>query len=126
MSVTADALRLHLDYTAWATRKLLAAAATLPPEHLTHDFGTADRNIVGTLAHTFAADRVWLARITGGPIPTFITEADRSIAFLQKEWPALHGRWKQWTANLTDESVLHTITYRDLKGNEWTQTVWKL
>ena len=126
MSVTADALRLHFDYTAWATGKLLAAAASLPSEHLTHDFGTADRSIVGTLAHTFAADRVWLARVSGGPIPTFITDADRSIEFLQKEWPPLHGRWKQWTAGLTDESVQQEIRYRDLKGNEWTQALWKL
>src|SRR5262245_38890252 len=126
MSVTADTLRLHFDYTAWATSKLLATAVTLPPEHLTHDFGTADGSIVGTLAHTFAADRIWLARITGAPIPTFLTDADRSIDVLQKEWPALHGRWKQWTASLTDESARQEITYRDLKGNPWTQTLWKL
>ena len=126
MSVTADALRLHFDYTAWATGKLLHAAALLPSEHLIHDFGTADRNIVGTLAHTFAADRVWLARVSGAPIPTFLTEADRSLPVLQREWPAVNDRWKQWMAAQTDESVRAQITYRDLKGNEWTQTLWKL
>jgi uncharacterized damage-inducible protein DinB len=126
MSVTADTLRLHLDYSNWATRKLLTAAAALPPEHLEHDFGAADRSIVGTLAHTFAADRVWLARVTGGPIPTFLTDADRSLAALQLAWPPLLDSWKQWAAGLTDENVRMEITYRDLKGNQWTQTLWKL
>ena len=91
-----------------------------------HDFGPADRSIVGTLAHTFAADRVWLARVTGGPIHTVITDADRSLPLLEHEWPALHERWKQWAAGLTDESVCSEITYRDLKGNQWTQTLWEL
>ena len=65
MTVSADVLRNHLAYTAWASRRLVESAAQLPPEQLTRDFGTADRSILGTLAHVFAADRIWLARITG-------------------------------------------------------------
>jgi len=39
------------------------AAVILPADDLTHDFGTADRNVLGTLVHIYAADRVWLGRI---------------------------------------------------------------
>lgn len=126
MPLSADSLRLHIAYTAWASRKLLAAAAEIAPEHLTHDFHTADRSILGTLAHTFAADRIWLARLTGGPIPTFLTDADRPLAALQSAWPPLLDRWTEWAAALSDESALAEITYRDLKGNQWTQELWKL
>jgi uncharacterized damage-inducible protein DinB len=119
-------LRTHIDYTAWASRKLLAAAAQLSPEHLNQNFGTADRSVLGTLAHTFAADRLWLPRITGGPNPGFITDADRSLAVLQNDWPALHERWKEWARGLTDERAGTAITYKDLKGNQWTQPLWQL
>jgi uncharacterized damage-inducible protein DinB len=126
MSVTADAIRTHIDYTAWATMLLLNAAATLTPEELTRDFGTADRSVVGTLAHTFAADRVWPARVTGAPPPVFITDADRDLAVLQQRWPALMNAWKSWAAGVTDEQALAAIAYRDLKGIERTQVLWKI
>ena len=109
MSVTADALRTQIDYTAWASMILLDAAAELTPEELTRDFGTADRSIVGTLAHTFAADRVWLARVTGVPAQPFISDTDRDLGVLQQSWPALMDRWKSWAAGITDEQALAGI-----------------
>jgi uncharacterized damage-inducible protein DinB len=127
MSVTADAIRTYIDYTAWATMLLLDAAAKLTPEELTRDFATADRSVVGTLAHIFAADRVWLARVlTGASHQTFITDADRDLAVLQHSWPALLNTWKSWAAGLTDEQVLASLTYKDLKGIERTQVLWKI
>lgn len=102
MSVSASVLRTHLDYTAWATQRLLDAAAALTPEELAHDFQTADRTIPGTLGHLFASDRIWLARLTGGTAPTFVSDADRDIATLRTEWPGLYLQWKSWAAGLTD------------------------
>ena len=56
MPVSVDTLRLQLDYTAWATQRLLDAAAKLSPEELTRDFQTADKCVLDTLAHIYAAD----------------------------------------------------------------------
>ena len=50
MSVSADALRTHLDYTIWASQRLLQAAAQLSDEELNRDFGTADRSVLGALS----------------------------------------------------------------------------
>ena len=105
MAVSADALRTHLDYTAWASRRLVEAAAALSPEELIHDFRTADRSVLETLVHIFGADRLWLARLSGSPHPGFITDRDRSLAVLENEWPALQDRWRSWALGLTDESV---------------------
>jgi len=126
MPVSADALRTHIDYTAWASRRLTDAAARLPTDDLTRDFKTADRSVLDTLAHIFAGDRVWLARLVGGPIPTFITDADRHLAVLQNDWPALLGRWAEWANTLTDETVSDAITYHDLKGRQWTTPIWQI
>src|SRR3984893_18083451 len=93
MAVSADTLRTHRAYTTWASRRLVDAAARLGPEELTRDFQTADQSVLRTLAHVFAADRVWLARLTQAPTPQFITEADYSLAVLHNGWPALGGGW---------------------------------
>jgi hypothetical protein len=37
-----NAVRTHLDYSNWASNRLIAAASTLLPEELARDFGTAD------------------------------------------------------------------------------------
>jgi uncharacterized damage-inducible protein DinB len=126
MIISADTLRTHLDYTAWATARLLEAAAKLSPEELTRDFETADKNVVGTLAHTFAADRVWIARIQGQPPQKFITDADRDLALLTREWPAVLQTWQKWAATLTDQNVAQIASYRDTKGNPYSTELWKI
>jgi uncharacterized damage-inducible protein DinB len=126
MPVSPETLRAHLDYTAWAASRLLDAAAQLPPEELTRDFGTSDKNVVGTLAHIFAADRVWIGRIQGRAPAKFITEEDRDLAFLQREWPAVLRSWKDWAAGLTAENVAEVASYHDLKGNAWTTPWWTI
>jgi len=96
MPVTAETLRIHLDYTAWAAARLLDAAAKLSAEELQRDFGTADKSVVGTLAHVFAADRVWIGRIQGDAPAKFITDEDRDLSLLQREWPVVLRAWQEW------------------------------
>src|SRR5215831_8711789 len=117
MPVSADTLLSQIEYSEWASNRLLEAAARLTNEELNRDFRTADRSVLGTLVHVFAADRVWLARMEGKPNPTFVTDADRSLEVLQREWPALYERWKAWARGLTDEQVLAPLSYKDLRGN---------
>ena len=126
MPVSAEVLRAHLDYSAWASRRLVVAAAQLSPEELTRDFRTADGSILGTLVHIFASDRLWLSRLAGGPHPGFVTDSDRSLAVLDNDWPALHERWKSWAAALTDESIAAPLAYSDMKGRPWSQPLWQL
>ena len=126
MSVSVDVLRTQIDYTAWANLRLLEAAAQITPEELAHDFKTADRSVIGTLAHIFAGDRIWLARLSGAPVPDFISDADRDLAVLQSAWPALLDRWKSWAAELTEEQAREHFAYTDLKGRQWRQPLWQL
>jgi uncharacterized damage-inducible protein DinB len=117
---------MHLDYTAWASQRLLDAAMELTEEELNRDFGTSDHSVLGTLAHVFAADRVWLYRLSGGENPGFISDSDRSLAVLENDWPAIHERWRIWAAELTDEAAQAPLEYRDMKGNSYRQPVWQL
>jgi len=124
MSVSADTLRTHLDYTIWASQRLLQAAAQLTEEELNRDFGTADRSVLGALTHVSRADQAWLSRVTGIGNPQF--PAETSLATLQSEWPALLQRWKDLVLGLTDETASAEIVYQDLKGRTWKQPLWQI
>jgi len=126
MSVSAEGIRLHVDYTAWASARLLDAASNLSEEELTRDFKTADRTVLDTLVHVFAADRVWLSRIQGAPRTTFVDPEDKSMAALEKEWPALHQRWKDWASALTDGDTTAKIAFNDFRGNPYELPVWQI
>jgi uncharacterized damage-inducible protein DinB len=126
MPVSADTLRTHLDYTAWASQRLLDSAAKLSPEELTRDFKTADKTVLDTLVHIYAADRIWLARVTGEQRATFVDPEDRDLALLQAEWPALQQRWKLWLRDLSDGDVLRVISFSDTKGRPYAQPAWQI
>lgn len=126
MPVSADALRSHLDYTAWATHRLLDAAAKLSPEELTRDFKTADKSVLDTLVHIYAADRIWLYRVRNEPRATFIDPEDRDLTLLQSEWPALLERWKLWLRDFTDADAARVIAYSDTKGRPYSQPAWQI
>jgi len=126
MTVSADTLRQQLDYSAWASQRLLDEANKLSADELTRDFKTADKSVLETLVHVFAADRIWLARVQGTTRASFIDPQDRDLAVLNKQWPALQQSWKQYTASLGDQDVLKVISYQDTKGNPYQQPLWQI
>ncbi len=126
MPVSVDTLRLQLDYSAWASQRLLDAAAKLSPEELTRDFKTADKSVLDTLVHVYAADRVWLSRVLGEPRATFVDPEDRDLTLLQSEWPALQQRWKLWLRDFGEGDVTRQISYKDTRGNPYTTPAWQI
>jgi len=126
MPVSVDTLRLQLDYSAWASQRLLDVAAKLSPEELTRDFKTADKCVLDTLVHVYAADRIWLSRVLAEPRATFVDPEDRDLTLLQSEWPALQQRWKLWLRDFGDGDEARQISYKDLRGNPYTQPVWQI
>ena len=126
MPVSADTLRLQLDYSAWATRRLLDAASELTAADRSRDFGTADRSVAGTLLHIFGADRIWLARVLGAGQPNHPGPDFAEIATLRGAWFSLAAEWNAWAETLSDESALAVLSYRDLKGSPWQTPLWQI
>ena len=116
MSIDKAILDRHLAYTSWATHHLLNAVSAIPQDQLQHNFNTADRTIVGTLAHVFAADRVWFDRVTGHRRSAFIEERDRNMEVLRTEWPELLSSWRKWLAEYKHD-LMQPIAYQDMAGN---------
>jgi len=126
LTISAEALRTHVDYSLWANRRLIDAAGTLGPEELTRNFGTADKSVLGTLVHIYASERTWLKRLVGEPPSAFVTDADYRVSVIQEEWPALGQRWKEWADALTDPDAKNSLAYNDLRGASWKQPVWQI
>ena len=123
----AEVLRDHVNYTAWANVRLIEAASVLSHQELLRDFATADHNVLGTLAHIYAADRLWLGRIEGSPPARFLVpEQDMHMAVLRSEWPALLERWKKWGGLLSEESIHRNISYLSLKGDAFVTPTWQI
>ena len=120
-------IRNHIDYTIWATNRLLDAAAKLNGEELRHNFGTADRSIQGTLTHLLRAERTWLRRIQEGtPAAPWAVPADEQWEALSVEWPEIHQNWRNWAGALSDMDAERQLDYTDLKGNQWKQPIWQI
>lgn len=56
-------------YNRWMNDRLYGLAATLSDEARKRDLGAFFKSIHGTFNHLLLADRVWLARFTGVPVP---------------------------------------------------------
>ncbi len=124
--ISKDTLLAHIDYAAWASRRLVSAAAELSEEQLQHDFGTADRSILGTLVHAYRADSLWLARMHQDPGRFTPSEADFQLSVVLDHWPEVYEGWRRFLAGLSDEQILESISYHDLKGNAWSTPVYQI
>jgi uncharacterized damage-inducible protein DinB len=118
-------LRYQLDFTTWATERMLTAAAGLNPEELSHDFKTSDKSVLGTLTHIYRAERIWLKRLQGQKAE-FRVEGDDTLVALQRDWPVLRGGWADWARDLGEDTPGTEIAYADLKGNPYTQPIWTI
>jgi uncharacterized damage-inducible protein DinB len=105
-------------YDRWANAKLYDAAAAMPDAEYRADRGAFFKSMHGTLNHVLAADRIWLARITGEG------EAPRALnAILYENLPDLRAAREQEDARiqalcdgLTPARLAGTFTYRNMAG----------
>jgi uncharacterized damage-inducible protein DinB len=126
MAISADLLRMHLEYSRWASARLLKAAGTVSDTELRRDFATAYRSVIGTLAHVYGGDRVWLARVRGDAPQVLPGEEFHDLERLLPAWQAVSDGWLEWARPLTDEDCLRGLSYRDLKGNPWVTPLWQV
>jgi uncharacterized damage-inducible protein DinB len=127
MPVTATDLRAHMRYSAWASRRIVDALAILNDVELARDFQTADKTVIATLAHIYAADRIWLARVQGQRPEKFIDpDVDCRMETLRDDWPALFDRWDAVLGAQSDQSVEHLISYHNLKGEALETPLWQI
>lgn len=124
MKIDGEFLASHMAYSRWATLHLIAAAREEPDSDLRKDLGNSFGGVLGTLTHIFAADRIWLSRLTGSPRMTLLDAGeDLALHELESAWPAIYDGF---TAYLRTADVFSVLEYRNLQGKTCRLPVWQV
>jgi uncharacterized damage-inducible protein DinB len=105
----AEDVRALFDFTYWADRQVLAAAAALPDGAFTRPIDFTYRNLQGTLVHTLDVERSWRSRLRGEPKDVW--DAALSVddyptaAVLQDAWSRDEAEMRSWLGDLTDNDL---------------------
>lgn len=117
-------LLTHLDYSLWATSKLLDAASRLSPEQLNRDLKVSHTSVLATLQHIYYADRTWLARLEGRKIDFADPAPGPNLEQLREYWPPVLDALK---ANIDAEpDINRDLTAQRLNGDTFTAARWKV
>jgi len=126
MSLTTELIQDHLRYTEWADARLLTAAGELTQEQLQHDFGTADHSIIGTLAHVFGADRIWLGRLRQPQTVTLLEPHEVDLRYLTAAWPNVIHDWEALAGVWTADDLSVRVEYKTLNGTPYSTPRWQV
>ena len=117
-------LLTHLDYTLWASSKLLDAATRLTPDQISRDLRVSHTSVLATLQHIYYADRTWLARLTGQQIPFADLDPGPSLDDLKEAWPRVIAGLRSFVESSTDLET--DLTATRLNGATFTCARWKI
>ena len=126
MSVPKATLLTHLDYTAWATSKLLDACASLTADQMQRDLGSSHGGVLGTLRHIYYGDAIWIARLEERGETFQTPQPEPALDELQRDWPAVWQRFRSWLEALPEEQLLGELHARRLNGEAFHLERWKV
>lgn len=122
-----DLVRALYAYNEWANGHVLDAASALSDEELDRKLGASFDSVRGNLAHVASAQIVWLGRWTGtksDALPLVTGEA--SIADVREAFDISHRELRAFVATLTEDALEGTARYRDSRGENHENVLWKL
>ena len=111
------------DYTEWANKLAMDAAAKLSDENLRRDFGISHKSIFGTLLHMAGAEWIWLERWHGySPAKavawaSWTTESCADLATLEERWHEVIDRRARFLAELDQERLEAELAFKLLSGD---------
>lgn len=109
----ADYLRREFSYNAWANKESLTAIEAA---------GGQDARSLNLIAHIFAAERVWLERLTQ-QMQSVAVWPSFDLHRCHQEAADLASRWHEYLDLATAGDVSQAISYKNTKGESWTSTI---
>jgi uncharacterized damage-inducible protein DinB len=116
-SLGMDELLDLLEYTRWASDKILHAVSVLSAETYTKDLGSSFPSIRDTLVHTYGADRAWLGRIQGQSLERPNPADYPTVATLREVWLEVLSNWPSVVQQLGN--VEQIIAYKAYDGTAY-------
>jgi len=117
---TAEDVAKLFEYNRWANARALEPVAELTAEELNRGLGGSFASVLGTLAHIYAAEWIWLER-WHGTSPRGLPTAQEvpTLQTLREKWGAVESRSRDFVASLTAASLSEVVTYVNVKGETW-------
>lgn len=115
--MTVADIRFLYEYTAWANEAMFDVIVALDPEQQVRPVGGSFASIRETVAHTVAADWVWLSRWIGESPRGWPTWAQASVAEIREEWRRIHTQRLEFINGLRDEDLMVEIEFARLNGD---------
>ncbi len=108
------------EYNKWANRRMLDAASKLTSEQFLADLQSSHRSVRDTLAHTLAAEWIWLERWKGTSPKALLNATDfPTHESLRERWTQVEIDYTEFFNGLSDESLETVIAYTNTKGERW-------
>lgn len=124
--MTVEEIRSLFRYDRWATEKLLMILEQIPADVYARDAGSSHGGIRGTLVHMVGAFDVWLRRWQGEhPTVPWREEDHPTFTDIRSKWVAACSTADRVLAGLTEDRLRAPWNYRDMKGNHYSQVLWK-
>jgi len=115
------------DYDRWATARQLEVISKLKEEEYVKDFGSSHGGLRGTLVHIYAAQWIWYRRWKGESPSALMTASDvPTLTALKDRWTALQREIHEFLVALTAEQLTERLSFRDTKGNPYSQPLSQL
>jgi uncharacterized damage-inducible protein DinB len=120
--MTSAEARLHLRYSAWASRKLVEAVRAVPDADFEKPVGISHISLLGTLAHIAWADWLWFTRVAAP-----IEKPGQTRVALETVWSELLDKWVTWAEHASDAEVNRVVEYKSILDGQMARTpAWQI
>jgi uncharacterized damage-inducible protein DinB len=125
--LTKEDLGRLLEYTVWANRKLVRAAATLSVNDFKRDLAGSHGGVRGTLTHILGAEWIWLERWKGISPTKGLDEGEfKDVLALRTRFKLIEAHRDAWFESLKERQVGETIAYKNLAGLPFESPLWQM
>ena len=107
-------------YNAWGWARVwphLSQLAAAQPDAYFAERPLFWHSLHGVVAHSLAAEQIWLARLQGHS-PSHLPSGEDydSLEAILADWGSLHQRWTAYMSAFSDEQARATVTYHTTSG----------
>lgn len=115
--MTSVEARLHLRYSAWASRKLVEAVRAVPDADVEKRVGISHGSLLGTLTHIVWADWLWFTRVVEP-----MEKPGQTREVLETVWPELLAKWVDWAERSSDAGINRMVQYQSILDGKTART----
>src|SRR5688572_28820033 len=117
-----ELLKSIATYHIWANQMIMDLVVSLPEEKHKAEVPSSFNSLYKTILHMWSAESVWWQRITSpDKVVAPQTNFDGTLQDIVNSLELQSQQWLAWVNEMTDESLLELLHYKNLKGEPFAQ-----